>query len=84
MREVRAPESPEALSRREVEVLELLARGRSNKQIARSLYVGERTVKTHVSNILTKLGVRSRTQAALYAIRTGLVSPEEGLEEESR
>ena len=83
VREVRAPESPEALSRREAEVLELLARGRSNKQIARSLYVGERTVKTHVSNILTKLGVRSRTQAALYAVRTGLVSPEE-LEEEPR
>ncbi|MDP9484242.1 MAG: response regulator transcription factor [Actinomycetota bacterium] len=83
VREVRAPENPEALSRREVEVLELLARGRSNKQIARSLYVGERTVKTHVSHILTKLGVRSRTQAALYAVRTGLVSPE-GLEEEPR
>lgn len=83
VREVRAPESPEALSRREAEVLELLARGRSNKQIARFLYVGERTVKTHVSNILTKLGVRSRTQAALYAVRTGLVPPEE-LEEEPR
>ena len=83
LREVRAPESPEALSRRETEVLELLARGRSNKQIARSLYVGERTVKTHVSHILTKLGVKSRTQAALYAVRTGLVSAEE-LEEEPR
>ena len=83
LREVRAPENPEALTGRETEVLELLARGRSNKQIARSLYVGERTVKTHVSNILTKLGVRSRTQAALYAVRTGLVSPEE-LEEEPR
>ena len=83
VREVRAPESPEALSRREVEVLELLARGRSNRQIARSLYVGERTVKTHVSHILTKLGVKSRTQAALYAVRTGLV-PTEELEEEPR
>ena len=83
LREVRAPESPEALSRRETEVLELLARGRSNKQIARSLYVGERTVKTHVSSILTKLGVKSRTQAALYAVRTGLVSAEE-LEKEPR
>ena len=83
LREVRAPENPEALTGRETEVLELLARGRSNKQIARSLYVGERTVKTHVSHILTKLGVKSRTQAALYAVRAGLVSPEE-LQEEPR
>ena len=83
MREVRAPESPEALTRRETEVLKLLARGQANKQIARELYIGEKTVKTHVSNILMKLGVRSRTQAALYAARTGLVSAEE-LGEEAR
>lgn len=83
MREVRTPESPEALTGRETEVLRLLARGQANKQIARELYIGEKTVKTHVSKILMKLGVRSRTQAALYAARTGLVSSEE-LSEEAR
>jgi DNA-binding NarL/FixJ family response regulator len=49
----------------------------ANRQIARSLYIGEKTVKTHVSNILLKLGVNSRTQAALFAARTGLVSPDD-------
>jgi two-component system, NarL family, response regulator LiaR len=77
MREVRAPESPEALTGREAEVLRLLARGKANKQIASSLYVSEKTVKAHVSSILRNLGVRSRTQAALHAVRTGLVSVEE-------
>lgn len=74
MREVKAPESPEALTERETEVLRLLARGASNKEIAHALTIGEKTVKTHVSNILAKLGVPSRTQAALYAVRIGLVS----------
>ncbi|HEY3290618.1 MAG TPA: response regulator transcription factor [Anaerolineae bacterium] len=73
MREVRAPESPEALTDRETEVLRLLAGGQSNKEIAHSLNIGEKTVKTHVSNVLGKLGVQSRTQAALYAVRIGLV-----------
>ncbi len=77
MREVSAPEDPEALTERETDVLKLIARGMANRQIARSLYIGEKTVKTHVSNILLKLNVNSRTQAALYAARTGLVSPEE-------
>jgi two-component system, NarL family, response regulator LiaR len=77
MREVRAPESPEALTERESEVLRLLARGKANKQIATSLFVSEKTVKAHVSSILMKLGVHSRTQAALHAVRTGLVSKEE-------
>jgi NarL family two-component system response regulator LiaR len=75
MREVRAPESPETLTDRETEVLRLLARGRANKEIARDLGIGEKTVKTHVSNILAKLDVQSRTQAALYAVQIGLVSP---------
>ncbi len=70
------PESPEALTDRELEVLRLLAQGQSNKEIARGLYIAEKTVKTHVSNILAKLGVSSRTHAALYAVRVGLVSPE--------
>ena len=77
MREVRIPETPEALTERETEVLKLLARGQANKQIARNLYIGEKTVKTHVRRILMKLSVRSRTQAALYAARTGLVPLEE-------
>jgi NarL family two-component system response regulator LiaR len=73
MREVRAPESPEALTERETEVLRLLAQGQSNKEVARALSIGEKTVKTHVSSILGKLNVSSRTQAALYAVRIGLV-----------
>jgi NarL family two-component system response regulator LiaR len=73
MREVRAPESPETLTERETEVLRLLAQGQSNKEIARQLSIGEKTVKTHVSSILGKLNVSSRTQAALYAVRIGLV-----------
>ncbi len=74
MREVRAPDSPEALTGRETDVLRLLAEGKANKEIALSLQIGEKTVKTHVSNILAKLGVQSRTQAALYAARIGLVT----------
>ena len=82
MREVRAPDSPEPLTERETEVLRLLARGRANKQIGTELFIEEKTVKTHVSSILRKLGVKSRTQAALHAVRTGLVSLED-LGEES-
>ncbi|MGH3086035.1 MAG: response regulator [Rubrobacteraceae bacterium] len=83
MREVRAPDSPEALTGRETEVLALVARGKANKQIGRELFINETTVKSHVHNILSKLGARSRTQAALHAVRTGLVSAEE-VGEESR
>ncbi len=74
MQVVSAPESPQPLTERETEVLRLLAQGQANKQIARSLSIAEKTVKVHVSNILGKLGVQSRTQATLYAIRIGLVS----------
>ena len=73
MREVRAPDAPEPLTERETEVLRHLALGKSNKEIARSLSVNESTVKSHVSNILAKLGVEGRTQAALHAVRIGLV-----------
>ena len=68
------PGTPETLTEREQEVLALLAQGMTNKDIAQELTIGEKTVKTHVSNILGKLGLLSRTQAALYAVRTGLVS----------
>src|SRR5947209_19509045 len=74
MQVVSAPDSPEELTERETEVLRLLAQGQANKQIAHALHIAEKTVKVHVSNILGKLGVQSRTQATLYAIRIGLVS----------
>lgn len=76
MNEVRAPENPDMLTEREIEVLRLLAQGQANKEIARSLHIAEKTVKTHVSNILAKLGLQSRTQAALYALRVGIASPQ--------
>lgn len=74
VREIKAPDSPEKLTERETDVLRLLALGRSNKEIASELVIGEKTVKTHVSNILMKLNLTSRTQAALHAVRIGLVS----------
>jgi DNA-binding NarL/FixJ family response regulator len=74
LREVAAPERPQPLTERETSVLRLLAQGQSNKDIARTLIIGEQTVKTHIAHILSKLGVSSRTQAALYAVRIGLVS----------
>jgi DNA-binding NarL/FixJ family response regulator len=77
LRGVRAPETPEALTEREAEVLRLVALGLTNKEIAKRLIIGEGTVKTHVSNLLAKLGLQSRTQAALHAVRIGLVRPDE-------
>jgi DNA-binding NarL/FixJ family response regulator len=62
----------ESLTPRELEVLALIARGRSNKLIARELGIAEKTVKTHVGHVLAKLGVTDRTQAAVIAVRTGL------------
>jgi two-component system, NarL family, response regulator LiaR len=64
--------APGGLTDRELDVLRLIARGLPNKQIARELVVSEKTVKTHVSNILAKLHLADRTQAALYAVREGL------------
>jgi len=79
MGEIRNPELLEALTEREAEVLRLLAQGESNKEIAHHLQVVEDTVKTHIHHILAKLGVRSRTQAVLCALRLGLVAaPKQG------
>jgi two-component system, NarL family, response regulator LiaR len=78
LRELASPpqETPETdcLTEREVEVLQLVAQGQSNRQVADMLTISEATVRTHVSNILSKLNLCSRTQAALYALREGLVS----------
>ena len=74
IREVRSPESAEKLTDREIEVLKLITCGMSNKDIAARLVVSEKTVKTHVSNMLTKLSLPSRTQAALYALKEGLAT----------
>jgi DNA-binding NarL/FixJ family response regulator len=67
------PDTVGALTAREREVLALVARGMSNQQIAEALSISERTARTHVSSILIKLGLASRTQAALWAIREGVV-----------
>jgi len=75
MRERRsAPPQAEPLTQRELEVLSLVGHGASNKEIAGELFITERTARTHVSNILGKLGLASRTQAALYAVEHNLVS----------
>jgi NarL family two-component system response regulator LiaR len=66
----------ERLTPRERQVLELIARGRPNKLIARELEISEKTVKAHVGRVLSKLGVSDRTQAALYAVREGIVREE--------
>lgn len=69
------PPTTSELTEREDQVLRLLAQGASNKEIGDTLSVTEKTVKTHVSAILTKLGLKSRTQAAVHAWQTGLVGP---------
>ena len=67
-----SPPLAEVLTEREIEVLKLVAQGQSNREIAELLTISEATVRTHVSNILAKLNLCSRTQAALYALREGL------------
>jgi NarL family two-component system response regulator LiaR len=71
------PPADEPLTEREIEVLIFVARGYSNQDIANALCISERTVRTHVSNILSKLHLANRTQAALYALKEGLTNFEE-------
>lgn len=68
------PPSPVFLTTRESEVLGLVARGLSNRLISRELHVTEKTVKNHLSSVYVKIGVRDRTQAALYAVANGLAA----------
>ncbi len=76
VKEVRTPEMRESLTERETETLRLIARGYSNKEIANALEVSEVTIKTHVSSVLSKLNLQSRTQVALFALKEGLVGLE--------
>ncbi|MEF2279277.1 response regulator transcription factor [Deinococcus sp. YIM 134068] len=77
VRDFRSPDMRETLTPKETIVLQLIARGHSNRDIAADQGVSEATVKTHVSRLLSKLGLESRTQAALYALRHGLARLEE-------
>lgn len=74
MKSLQAPDPVDTLTERELEVLRMLSHGDSNKDIAVRLGVVEKTVKTHVSNVLAKLDLKSRTQAAIYAWQIGLVA----------
>ena len=64
----------EGLTERELEVLQLVASGKTNKEIGQVLYISDRTVQAHLSNIFSKLGVVSRTEAAMYAVRKGWIT----------
>ena len=72
-RRAHGPAAQAGLTRREAEVLRLLAEGRSDREIGAALFIGPRTVQTHVANIFAKLGVHGRAEAAAIAVRKGLV-----------
>ncbi len=72
------PKKMQSLTSREVEVLELVAQGLANSEIARALFISETTVKTHVTHIFTKLDLRDRVQAVVFAYESGLVTPSGG------
>jgi NarL family two-component system response regulator LiaR len=74
---LKLPLTEEPLTQREVEIMKLVAEGLTNQDIADRLVVSERTVRAHVSNILAKLHLANRTQAALYALREGIASIED-------
>ena len=81
IRDLQAPQNvplKEPLTERELEIIKLVAQGLANKEIANQLEIAERTVRTHVSNILEKLHLANRTQATLYAIKKGLTASEDG------
>ena len=78
----RRPPTRDPLTQRELEVLRLVAQGHENRQIAEELVISEATVRTHVSNIMSKLHLASRTQAALYALREGLASLDAATDED--
>jgi NarL family two-component system response regulator LiaR len=82
LREMQQRSPLQELTARELDVLTLIARGRSNAEIGAELIIGEGTVKTHVSNILTKLHLADRTQAAIYALQQRLVPLKDALEKE--
>jgi two-component system NarL family response regulator len=82
--EMKPSESEDAntLSQRELEILKLLAKGATNKDIAESIFIAENTAKVHIKSILEKLGLRNRQQAAAYAVQQGLVTDITGSEKE--
>ena len=73
----RGPEMVEGLTRREIEVLQAVAQGKSNREVGEALFISPHTVQVHVRNIFGKLGVNSRTEAVAYAVRQGWITPEE-------
>lgn len=76
MRQVKTPDMRESLTPRETDILKMIGRGYSNKDVSKELELSEYTIKAHVSSLLSKLGLSSRTQAALFALKQGLVGLE--------